>query len=111
VSKKFEINGKDYKVFEEEKEFIVEEDKGKKTIKLRRINIWNQSSNRRTCCLAWDAGKKLSTVQCAEAILSRWGASENTFKHIKERHPYHYHPGFGTQKSENQFIQNPEIKN
>jgi hypothetical protein len=109
-SEKFEMNGKDYKVFEVEKEFIVEEDQGKKTIKLRRINIWNQSSNRRTCCLAWDAGKKLSRVQCAEAILSRWGASENTFKHIKERHPYHYHPGFGTQKSENQLIQNPEIK-
>ena len=77
------MNGKDYKVFEEEKEFIVEEDQSKKTIKLRRINIWNKSSNRRTCCLAWDAGKKLSTVQCAEAILSRWGASEYSGESIR----------------------------
>jgi len=109
-SNKFELNGKDYKVFEEEEEFIVEEDQGKKSIKLRRIHIWNQTNNRRTCCFAWDAGKNLSTVQCAEAILSRWGASEYTFNHTKERQPYHYHPGFDTQKSENQLIQNPEIK-
>jgi len=109
-SDKFEWNGKDYKLFEEEKEFFVEEDQGKKSIKLRRINIWNQTSNRITCCLAWDAGKNLSTVQCAEAILSRWGASENTFNHKNERHPYHYLPGFDTQKSENLLIMNPEIK-
>ncbi|KPA19096.1 transposase [Candidatus Magnetomorum sp. HK-1] len=107
----FKLNGKEYKVFEGEKEFVIEENEIKKTIKLRRIYLWNISSNRRTCCLSWDAGKGLNTVQCAEIILSRWGASENTFKHIKDRHPYHYHPGFETEKSENQLITNPEIKN
>jgi hypothetical protein len=29
----------------------------------------------------------LTPEAIAAAILSRWGASENTFKHIKERHP------------------------
>ncbi|MCI5137055.1 MAG: hypothetical protein D3922_01260, partial [Candidatus Electrothrix sp. AR1] len=37
-------------------------------------------------------------------------ASENTFKHIKERHPYHYHPGFTLVESENQDIANPILK-
>jgi len=52
----------------------------------------------------------LSTQECAEAILSRWGASENTFKHIQERHPFHYHPGFKLVKSDRQDIINPAIK-
>ena len=42
--------------------------------------------------------------------LSRWGASENTFKHLKDRHPLHYHPGFNLVKSDQQMIVNPEIK-
>jgi len=109
-TEKFEMNEKEYMVFEGEKKFLIEENQGKKTITLRRIYLWNKSSNRRTCGLAWDACKELSTVQCAEAILSRWGASENTFKHIYDRHPYHYHPGFKTQKSKNQIITNPAIK-
>ena len=52
----------------------------------------------------------MSTKDCAQAILSRWGASENTFKHLKERHPYHYHPGFGVSESDKQDIANPAIK-
>ena len=52
----------------------------------------------------------MSTVECAQAILSRWGASENTFKHIYDRHPFHYHPGFKTKVSEKQLIANPAIK-
>ncbi|KPA17543.1 hypothetical protein MHK_002240, partial [Candidatus Magnetomorum sp. HK-1] len=51
-TEKFELNGKKYSVFEGEKEFIVEEGQEKKSIKLRRIYIWNQSNNRRTCCVA-----------------------------------------------------------
>ena len=43
-------------------------------------------------------------------MLGRWGASENTFKHIQARHPYHYHPGFCVAPSEKQDIANPEIK-
>ena len=42
--------------------------------------------------------------------MSRWGASENTFKHIYDKHPFHYHPGFKTTKSEEHFISNPAIK-
>jgi hypothetical protein len=37
---------------------------------------------------------QLSTEEATRAILSRWGASENTFKLLQDRHPWHYHPGF-----------------
>ena len=57
------------------------------TFVLRKIYLWNKTSNRRTCCLAWDSGRAMSTVECAQAILNRWGASENTFKHIYDRNP------------------------
>jgi hypothetical protein len=104
---------------------------------LRHFYIWNQSNNHRTSGLAWtntntntntntdanananankdpdDAGncnESMSTIDCIKAILSRWGASENTFKHIKNRHPFHYHPGFKLVKSDNQLITNPVIK-
>jgi hypothetical protein len=32
--------------------------------------------------LCWDGGLGLTLEAIAAAILSRWGASENTFKHI-----------------------------
>jgi len=51
-------------------------------------------NNRRTCGLAWTGDRPVSTEDCARAILSRWGASEKTFKHCKDRHPLHYYPGF-----------------
>ncbi|KPA14593.1 transposase [Candidatus Magnetomorum sp. HK-1] len=106
----FEMNGKKYKIFEGEKSFKLEEINNTKSIKLRRIYIWNISSNCRTCGLAWDRNNSATTLQCAQAILSRWGASENTFKHLYDKHPFHYHPGFKTEKSEKQLIANPEIK-
>ena len=77
---------------------------------LRRIYIWNRTSRRRTCGLAWSADREMSTVDCARAILSRWGASENTFKHLKDRHPLHYHPGFKLVESDRQDIKNPLVK-
>jgi hypothetical protein len=52
----------------------------------------------------------LSTEEATRGILSRWGASENTFKHIQNRHPLHYHPGFKLVDSERQEITNPQIK-
>ncbi|MCP4369608.1 MAG: hypothetical protein GY797_16080, partial [Deltaproteobacteria bacterium] len=52
----------------------------------------------------------MSTIDCASAILHRWGASENTFKHTKERHPLHYHPGFKLVESDRQEIKNPALK-
>jgi hypothetical protein len=52
----------------------------------------------------------MSTQECAQTILSRWGASENTFKHLYDRHPWHYHPGFKLVESDQQDIANLEIK-
>ena len=106
----FEMNNKKYRIFEGEKTFTLEENGKTKTFELRKIYLWNQTSNRRTCCLAWDDGRPITTLQCAQAILSRWGASENTFKHIYDRHPFHYHPGFKTVDSDKQLIANPAIK-
>ena len=106
----FEMNNKKYRIFEGKKEFTLEENNETKTILLRKIYLWNQTSNRRTCGLAWDNGKPISTLECAQAILSRWGASENTFKHLYNRHPFHYHPGFKIVDSEKQLITNPAIK-
>ncbi|MCP4370826.1 MAG: helix-turn-helix domain-containing protein [Deltaproteobacteria bacterium] len=106
----FEMNNKNYRIFEGEKRFTLEQNGKTQTLALRKIYLWNQTSRRRTCGLAWDAGRSISTLECAQAILSRWGASENTFKHLYDRHPFHYHPGFKTGDSENQLIANPAIK-
>lgn len=107
----FEFNGKRYAVFEETKAYRhALEDAPAHCFELRRIFLWNKSSNRRACGLAWDGGKTMSTVECACAILHRWGASENSFKHIQERHPFHYHPGFKLVEREHQEIANPAIK-
>ena len=119
-STEFELNGKLYGVFEEDKTIIYGKneldseqktaDSKKKSVILRHIFLWNKTSKRRTCGLAWTGETEMSTVECARAILCRWGASENTFKHIKDRHPWHYHPGFKLVESERQDIANPEIK-
>jgi hypothetical protein len=107
----FEMNNKSYSIFEGEKTFTLKQDDNTtQTLTLRRIYLWNKTSKRRTCGLAWDAGRSMSTIECAQAILSRWGASENTFKHLYDRHPFHYHPGFTTVESENQLIANPAVK-
>ncbi len=104
----FEMSNKKYSIFEGEKTFTIKE--SGKTFTIRRIYLWNQTSNRRTCGLAWSAGRTISTLQFAQHILNRWGASENTFKHLYDKHPFHYHPGFKTVESENQLISNPAIK-
>ena len=113
-NEQFEFNGKSYAVFEDEKIITYlpgqNSDIGKHCFKLRRLFIWNKSSRRRTCGVAWTSNIEISTVECCRAILSRWGASENTFKHTLERHPLHYHPGFKLIESENQEIKNPSIK-
>lgn len=109
----FTFNNKEYSVFEEEKKFeikINDVDKTTKEFCLRCIYIWNKTSQRRTCGLSWTGEKEMSTIDCAKAILSRWGASENTFKHFKDRHPMHYRPGFCFVESEKQDIANPEKK-
>jgi len=112
-NQEFEFNGKTYRVFEGEKEFTYKPENNtdsEKKFTLRRIYIWNVTSKRRTCALAYVSSKSLSTQDCARAILNRWGASENTFKHLADRHPLHYEPGFAFVKSEKQEIANPELK-
>ncbi len=106
----FEMNNKKYRFFEGEKKFTLMQDDKTKSFTLRKIYLWNQTSNRKTCGLAWTSEEPVNTLQCAQAILSRWGASENTFKHLYDRHPFHYHPGFKTTTSEKQIIANPDVK-
>ena len=112
------LNGTDYRLLEETKActYAPERDgenaeaRPEHRFDLRRVVIWNRRTDHRTSVLCWDGGLGLPPEAIAAAILNRWGASENTFKHIKDRHPYHYHPGFGVHESERQDIANPEIK-
>ena len=108
----FQFNGKRYRVLEEEKTFryVENKDEPEHTFTLRHLIIWNLTSNRRTAGLAYHGAIILSTEEATRGILSRWGASENTFKHIQNRHPLHYHPGFKLVESERQEIANPQIK-
>ncbi len=109
----FKFNDKEYSVFENEKSFTFKPEDPKEKqhdFTLRHIYIWNKSSCRKTCGLASIGAERMSTEECAQAILSRWGASENMFKHTQERHPLHYHPGFKLIKSEKQEIKNPVLK-
>jgi transposase len=105
------VNGKFYRIFEEEKKFsYCPENDERHTFSLRRIVALNMSTNHRFCVLSSLPADKMSTQECAYAILSRWGASENTFKHLGDRHPLNYQPGYQFTESENQEIANPEIK-
>ncbi len=107
----FTFNGKRYGVFEEPKHFTYTDPQGHKhSFSLRHLVIWNRNSDRRTCALAHADPTQLDLKQATGAILSRWGASENTYKHLQDRHPWHYHPGFKLVESERQEIANPEIK-
>jgi len=107
----FTVNGKCYSVFEQPKEFTITDEQGDThTFKLRHIHLWNRSSNRRTCALVHADVALLSLEEATRAILGRWGASENTFKHLQERHPAHYQPGFKLVDSERQDIANPDLK-
>ncbi len=106
----FTFNTKEYSVFEENKQYDYKEENETHSFSLRRIYIWNKKTDKRVCGLAWDNDNRLDTEACAKAILNRWGASENTFKHIASRHPLHYHPGFKLISSGDQKIVNPELK-
>jgi|LGVD01.1.fsa_nt_gb hypothetical protein len=106
-----EFNGKQYRYFEQTKEFSVKRNKGvKETFSLRHFILWNITANRRTAGLAYTADSNISNKDCVIGILNRWGASENTFKHLKDKHPFHYHPGFKLIKSEKQDVSNPVLK-
>ena len=109
-TEQLELNGKQYRYFEQTKEFTVSTDAGKETFLLRQFILWNIGSKRRTAGLAYTGDHDITGDDCIIGILNRWGASENTFKHIKERHPYHYHPGFKLVTSEKQDVANPILK-
>ena len=110
-TEEFSLNGKEYRIFEGEKEFVYGVDNKKtESLTLRRIYIWNVSSKRRTCALSNVSAGRMNTEQCAMAILNRWGASENTFKHMGDKHPLNYQPGYSFTESQNQEIANPEVK-
>jgi len=112
------LNGTDYRLLEETKACVYSpESDGEEAeatpahrFDLRRVVLWNLRTGHRTSVLCWDGGLALTPQAIAAAILNRWGASENTFKHIKDRHPYHYHPGFELVESTRQDITNPEIE-
>ena len=112
------INGTDYRLLEETKSCTFKPEPPQEDaaaapehrFELRRVVIWNQRTDHRTSVLCWDGALGLTPAAIATAMLGRWGASENTFKHLKERHPYHYHPGFGLSESDKQDIANPAIK-
>ena len=108
----FTFNAKHYSVFEQPKAFSYTPEEQGEThdFTLRHIHLWNRSTNRRTCALVHADSTRLSLEEATRAILSRWGASENTFKHLQERHPAHYQPGFKLVESERQDIANPDIK-
>lgn len=111
----FEFNAKGYRILEEAKPMVhkwVDEngEEKKHCFDLRRIVIWNLHSKRRASGLCWDGDQGNDIETLAQAILQRWGASENTFKHLGERHPLHYHPGFGLGESEKQQIDHPRRK-
>ena len=106
----FRFNDKLYRIFEGEKTFCDVDKKKTESLTIRRIYIWNVSSNRWTCALSNVPEDRMDTEQCAMAILNRWGASENTFKHMGDKHPLNYQPGYSFTESQNQEIANPEVK-
>jgi len=110
------INNTPYKILEQVKTYTYKPETPantqatEHTFELRRVVMQNMHTNQRFSVLCWDADLQLSLQDIAYGMLNRWGKSENTFKHIQERHPYHYHPGFSVSDSEKQDIANPQIK-
>ena len=99
----FTVNNKVYQAFEEDKTY--KDNKGN-SIQLRRIVIWNRTSNKRVACVCQDGQE--DTIAIATAMLGRWGCSENTFKHMGDRINLHYNPVVdASNESEKQEIANP----
>ncbi len=108
---KITVNSVEYLFFENQKKFISRDENDEKhPFMLRRFYVINTSTQKRTSALAYDGKTELSKQDCIYAILNRWGASENTFKHMGNRQPTSYRPGFKLVESKNQSIPNPEIK-
>jgi hypothetical protein len=79
------------------------------SLDLRRIVIWNLDSNKRSVCVSNDSIEE--TIFLGQAMLGRWGKSENGFKYLIERFNPHYIPLLqATEDSEQQEIFNPVFK-
>ncbi len=105
------INKVEYLYFEIEKHFSsTDKSPEKYSFTLRRFYILNSSTKKRTSVLAFNGKTELSEQDCIYAILNRWGASENTFKHMGNQQATSYRPGFKLTVSGNQTIPNPERK-
>jgi len=110
----FSFNDVEYKYITSKKQFTIETeetvpDTEEKKVELERYYVLNTKTQKRTSVLANNANGNLSDDDCIIAILSRWGASENTNKYLKDNHPLHYQPGFKYTESKNQIIANPEV--
>ena len=109
--KVLEFNKIKYLYYEDNKHFTYKDEQAEEhKFSLRRFWIINTASKKRTSALAFSGATDLSQNECIEGVLNRWGASENTFKHLGSRHPQAYRPGFKLLRSNNQTIINPEIK-
>ena len=109
--KTIKFNEIEYLYFEDSKNFIYKDSELlAHKFSLRRFWIINTASKKRTSALAFSGQAELSQEDCIFGILNRWGASENTFKHLGDRHPLAYRPGFKLKTSDNQSIINPELK-
>jgi transposase len=103
------VNEHRYRFYEfPEKQTYWNDDKTK-SVALRRIVIWNVDSNRRPVCVSNDTLE--DAVFLGQAMLGRWGNSENGFKYMAERFNPHYIPLIqATEESKNQEINNPIYK-
>jgi transposase len=104
-SEPFELKDTEYQVYETSK--VYKNIKGSK-IKLRRIIIWNKKTGKRPVAVALDEYE--DTLTLANAMLNRWGKSENSFKHMGNRTKMHYNPVIEISRdSQNQEILNPQF--
>lgn len=100
----FQLNKREYLVFEENKTYHNQE---KRSVELRRI-ISRNAENGETFAIVTN-DRIEDTVTIAQSMLNRWGCSENSFKHMGTRTQMHYNPLWKIQQeSENQQIGNPE---
>lgn len=98
------VNDIDYQLYETSHTY--KDIKGN-NIELRRVIIWNTSTNTRPVAVTNDTYEDAATI--AWAMLNRWGKSENGFKHMGNRMNMQYNPVLEiTKESADQQIYNPE---
>ena len=99
----FKVNDKIYQVYETQKAY---KNINGESITLRRLVIWNHQAGNRNVAVTNDSYE--DPVSLSDAMLNRWGKSENGFKHLGERTNMHYNPLVEIESlSKNQQITNP----